>query len=128
MNGEAAMSTTCDRYPVVPPGRQEKILPGPLGKRAMGVHDSYVFVIGVVASSLTTVSLLPQLVRVLRHRAKSLSMAFLFCMLVGLMLWVTYGVLTQNSILIVSNSISVTIICVMLAVIANDRMAAPHHK
>ncbi|WP_346239118.1 SemiSWEET family sugar transporter [Niabella insulamsoli] len=72
-------------------------------------------IIGVVASACTGVSLLPQLIKILREKKSSdLSLWVLLILISGLALWVTYGVLIDDWIIIISNSISLLInLCVL---------------
>lgn len=74
--------------------------------------------IGIIASACTGVSLLPQLVKVIKEKkAEDVSLWMLFVLFAGLGLWVYYGILKGDVIIIVANSISF-IINVLLAVFA----------
>lgn len=62
---------------------------------------------GVAASAFTAASLIPQLVKVLKERkAESISLGMLLILFVGLGLWVYYGMLKSDLIIIISNSFS----------------------
>ena len=64
-------------------------------------------VIGVAASSCTAASLVPQLTKVLKEKkAESVSLLMLLVLFVGLGLWVYYGILKNDWIIIISNSFS----------------------
>jgi len=63
--------------------------------------------IGITASALTAVSLIPQLVKVIREKeAKNVSLVMLLVLSAGLGGWVYYGILKEDWIIIVSNSFS----------------------
>jgi MtN3 and saliva related transmembrane protein len=64
--------------------------------------------IGYIAAFLTTASFLPQAVKTIRSqdvRGVSLTMYLLF--VTGVVFWLLYGILIQNHVIIISNSITV---------------------
>jgi MtN3 and saliva related transmembrane protein len=66
-----------------------------------------VTVIGLIAAAFTTISLLPQLLKVWRsHSTKDIStgMFLLYCS--GVLLWFVYGALVQNTPIILANSLA----------------------
>jgi MtN3 and saliva related transmembrane protein len=66
--------------------------------------------IGVAASTFTSLALLPQLVKIIRERkAGDVSTGMLGVLLAGLGLWIYYGALKNDWIIIISNSIAVLI-------------------
>ena len=67
-------------------------------------------IIGVTASICTAVSLLPQLVKIIHEKKESdISYWMLAILITGLALWVGYGFMGEDYIIIVSNSISLLI-------------------
>ncbi|MCH5720451.1 SemiSWEET family sugar transporter [Niabella hibiscisoli] len=67
-------------------------------------------IIGVVASVCTAVSLFPQLVKIIREKKESdISYWMLAILISGLALWVWYGVMSEDYIIIISNSVSLLI-------------------
>lgn len=63
--------------------------------------------IGIVAGILTSISLLPQLVKIIKEKkAEDLSFLMLFVLLFGLGSWVWYGILREDLPIIVTNSFS----------------------
>ena len=73
-------------------------------------------IIGVAASACTAASLIPQLTKVVREKkAENVSLWMLLVLFAGLGLWVYYGILKNDWIIIVSNSFSV-IVNLLLAV------------
>jgi MtN3 and saliva related transmembrane protein len=65
---------------------------------------------GIAASAFTAASLLPQLVKVLKEKkAENVSVWMLLVLFTGLSLWVYYGFLKNDLIIIISNSFSVVV-------------------
>ncbi len=68
---------------------------------------SFTQIIGISASVLTAVSLIPQLVKLLKEKkAEDVSLFMLGILFAGLGLWAWYGFLKNDWIIIVSNSFS----------------------
>lgn len=68
-----------------------------------------IIVIGLVAASFTTFSLLPQLIKVIRtKRTDDLSLGMYLIYTMGVFLWLVYGVLIVDIPLIVANIITFT--------------------
>ena len=64
-------------------------------------------IIGIAASSCTAVSLIPQLAKILKEKkAENVSLLMLLVLFIGLGLWVYYGILKHDLIIIISNSFS----------------------
>lgn len=64
-------------------------------------------IIGTIASALTAVSAIPQFIKLIKEKkANDISALMLCVLLTGLGLWVYYGVIKNDLILIASNSIS----------------------
>jgi len=75
-------------------------------------------IIGVAASACTAASLIPQLLKVLKEKkAENVSLWMLLVLFVGLGLWVYYGILKNDLIIIISNAFSF-IINSLLAIFA----------
>ena len=67
-------------------------------------------VIGIAASVFTAVSLVPQLVKLLKEKkAESVSIGMLAILFAGIALWTYYGFLKKDLIIIISNSFSIII-------------------
>lgn len=63
--------------------------------------------IGIAAGICTAISLLPQLVKIIREKkADNISWVMLFILLAGLGLWVWYGILKKDYPIIITNSFS----------------------
>jgi MtN3 and saliva related transmembrane protein len=63
--------------------------------------------IGIAAGICTSISLLPQLIKIIREkRAENISWFMLFILLGGLGLWVWYGLLRKDYPIFITNSFS----------------------
>jgi MtN3 and saliva related transmembrane protein len=64
--------------------------------------------IGIIAGICTSVSLLPQLIKMIKKKnAGDISFIYLFILLAGLALWVWYGVRQEDLPIILSNAFAV---------------------
>ena len=71
--------------------------------------------LGFVAGALVTCSLIPQLIRVFRLRsAREISMLFTTLLLLGLILWLTYGVFFRLIPVILWNAAGIILVVVLL--------------
>lgn len=71
--------------------------------------------VGIIASVLSAVSMGPQLIKVLKERdAENVSILTLCVLIAGLSLWIWYGVLIKDLIIIISNAFSVLLNLVLL--------------
>jgi MtN3 and saliva related transmembrane protein len=78
-----------------------------------------IMIIGITASVLTAASLLPQLFRLLKEkRAEDVSVGMLVVLLTGVILWICYGTLKQDPIIIFANlaSLVINVITLVLTV------------
>jgi len=63
--------------------------------------------VGIIAGIFTSVSLLPQLVKIIREKqAENLSYATLLVLITGLGCWIWYGTLREDWPIIITNSFS----------------------
>jgi MtN3 and saliva related transmembrane protein len=64
--------------------------------------------VGIAAGIFTSASLLPQLIKLLREKkAHDISIFFLVTLLIGLALWVWYGIMKNDLPIIATNSFSI---------------------
>lgn len=64
-------------------------------------------IIGIVASAFTGISLLPQLIKLIREKkASDISMLMLITLLTGLGLWIWYGFRINDWVIIGANALS----------------------
>jgi MtN3 and saliva related transmembrane protein len=67
----------------------------------------YTVYIGVIAGILTAISMLPQLIKIIREKkTEDISFVMLFILLAGIAAWVFYGILKVDYPIIVTNSFS----------------------
>jgi MtN3 and saliva related transmembrane protein len=67
-------------------------------------------IIGVAASFFTAVSLVPQLLKIIKEKkAKDVSLGMMVVLFAGVSLWVYYGILKEDWIIIIANSVSLVI-------------------
>ncbi len=61
-------------------------------------------IIGMIAATLTTVSFIPQAIQTIRTRdTKGISLPMYVMFVIGIILWLTYGLLMNNTPIIASN-------------------------
>jgi MtN3 and saliva related transmembrane protein len=71
--------------------------------------------IGFAAGTLTTICFVPQVLQVWRtKRADDLHMGTLVSFTIGIVLWLTYGLLTQQWPVILSNAVTLALQCAIL--------------
>lgn len=81
---------------------------------------------GIAAGVCTSISLLPQLIKIIREKkANDLSYGTLAVLITGLALWVVYGILKGDYPIIVTNSFSVLVnlAVIICTVIYKDKNA-----
>jgi MtN3 and saliva related transmembrane protein len=67
-------------------------------------------ILGLVAGGITSVAMLPQLLKVLKEKnVEDLSLMMIIVLIVGLSLWVWYGVLKDELPIILSNAFAVLV-------------------
>ncbi|MCG2792592.1 MAG: SemiSWEET transporter [Weeksellaceae bacterium] len=67
-------------------------------------------ILGIIAGVLTSVAMMPQLIKVLREKkAEDVSIVMLLVLIVGLSLWVWYGILRDDLPIILANGFSVLV-------------------
>ena len=84
--------------------------------------DFWVEVIGVFAACLTTLSFLPQALRIWRNgSARDVSLAMYLMMFAGQVMWLTYGVVIGSGSLIFSNVSALLLVGSVLVLKLRDR-------
>ncbi|MBV9987739.1 MAG: SemiSWEET transporter [Chitinophagaceae bacterium] len=77
-----------------------------------------IHIVGIAASACTATSLLPQLIKIAKEKkADDLSMPMLGILFAGVALWIVYGILKSDLIIIIANAVSLilNIIIVILS-------------
>ncbi len=68
-------------------------------------------IVGLTAGFLTTVSMLPQLIKALRTRnTRDLSLGMLSILFLGIILWMGYGLMKNDLPLILANATSLVLV------------------
>jgi MtN3 and saliva related transmembrane protein len=71
--------------------------------------------VGIVAGVFTAVSLLPQLIKLIRDKkAEEISLFFLIILFCGQALWIWYGILREDVPIVVTNAFSLFINLLMI--------------
>jgi len=66
--------------------------------------------IGLIASILTTLASVPQLIKICREKkAENISLTWVFILFLGLCGWIYYGILKKDMIIFVSNTLAALI-------------------
>lgn len=87
--------------------------------------DFWVEAIGVFAACLTTLSFLPQALRIWRNgSARDVSLVMYLMMFAGQVMWLTYGVVIGSGSLIFSNVSALLLVGSVLVLKLRDRTAA----
>lgn len=74
--------------------------------------------VGIAAGIMTAVSLLPQLIKVIREKkAENISVVYLLTLLTGLSLWVWYGILKEDLPVLLTNSFSVLVNIILMILV-----------
>lgn len=72
--------------------------------------------IGYAAAACTTLSFLPQLIRVLRlHSARDISLGMFLIFSIGTLLWLMYGVLAHSKPVMAANAVTLVLSITILA-------------
>lgn len=68
---------------------------------------NWITIIGFLAATGTTISLLPQAIKIIKTKhAKDISLGMYLMLTTGIFLWLVYGILIKDLPLIVANGIS----------------------
>ena len=79
------------------------------------MSSTFIQIIGIIAGSITAVSMLPQLLKVIKEKkAANISIGMLLTLMTGLVLWMVYGFFIQDNIIIVTNLFSLVINGILL--------------
>ncbi len=67
----------------------------------------YIQLIGMIAGILTSMSLMPQLIKTFKTKtAEEISLVMLFTLMLGIALWIYYGILRKDLPIIIKNAFS----------------------
>jgi MtN3 and saliva related transmembrane protein len=86
---------------------------------------SLVNTIGFVAAACTTLSFIPQLIKIRKQGGRDLSYAMLSVYLCGLGLWLAYGLLLHAGAVIVANAASMVLVAAAIVMKASIAPSQP---
>lgn len=76
---------------------------------------NYVSLIGLIAGTCTTISFLPQVIKIARSKeTKALSLPMYIVLATGIFLWTVYGIFTGDMPIVLANSISLVLALTVL--------------
>ncbi len=76
---------------------------------------NYIAIIGLIAGTCTTISLLPQLNKTIKTKeTKDISISMYIVLATGIFLWMIYGILIKDLPVILANSISFVLATIVL--------------
>jgi MtN3 and saliva related transmembrane protein len=79
------------------------------------VFENATEIVGLTAGICTSISLLPQLIKLLKHKkAEDISLFYLLILFIGLALWIWYGILRDDIPIMVTNGFSLIISGIIL--------------
>ena len=71
--------------------------------------------LGLIAGALVTCSMIPQLIRILKLKsAREISLLFTMLLLLGMVLWLAYGIYLSLNPVIIWNTISIALVSLLL--------------
>ncbi len=76
---------------------------------------TYIDIIGFMAGTLTTIALIPQVVKALKTRlTRDVSLVWAIALTLGVFLWLMYGILIYSLPIIIANSITFILSVIVL--------------
>ncbi|MBX2932744.1 MAG: SemiSWEET transporter [Ferruginibacter sp.] len=76
---------------------------------------SAIQILGLVAGTITSITFLPQVIKIWKTKSsKDLSMSMLALLIIGVSMWLLYGILVLDAAIIYTNSMVLTMSLVML--------------
>ncbi len=83
---------------------------------------SWIELMGLTASVMTTVNSLPQLIKIIRTRSvDDISLTAIVILVIGLGLWTIYGILIYNVPIIISSGFQFILEIIILGLVINHR-------
>ncbi len=76
----------------------------------------FAFLLGITAGAMTTGSIVPQVIKIVQSKsARDVSTLFFLFMAGGMLLWLVYGILRSDMIIVLWNAISLSLSLVILS-------------
>ena len=74
------------------------------------MEQFYIQIVGVSAGVITAISMLPQLIKIIKEKkVENISIWMVIILITGLSLWVFYGILKKDAIIIITNLFSLLV-------------------
>lgn len=75
-----------------------------------------VVLLGIIAGAMTTGSIVPQVLKIVQSKsAKDVSTLFFMIMAAGMLLWLVYGLMRQDFVIVLWNALSLSLTLVILS-------------
>ncbi|HMK47230.1 MAG TPA: SemiSWEET family transporter [Methanocella sp.] len=75
-----------------------------------------IFIMGLVAGALTTGSTIPQIIKIIQNKSSGdISTLFFMIMATGMLLWLGYGILRSDLVIMIWNALSLSLCILILA-------------
>jgi MtN3 and saliva related transmembrane protein len=72
-------------------------------------------ILGLAAGTITSITFLPQVIQIWKTKsAKDLSLQMLLLLILGVLMWLTYGILAKDAAIIYTNSMVLGMSLIML--------------
>ncbi|MCS7299911.1 MAG: SemiSWEET transporter [Spirochaetia bacterium] len=86
----------------------------------------FVEAIGIIAGTLTTISFIPQLLKVVKTKsARDISLLMFIIFTTGILLWLVYGIITRSIAIILANTFTFSIaLSILILKIKYDRASS----
>jgi MtN3 and saliva related transmembrane protein len=85
------------------------------GREFMSAAFDPVNIIGMIGGCFTTISFLPQVIRVWKtHSTKDISLAMFLLFVAGVLFWLVYGILTKAWPVIIANFVTLILTLIIL--------------
>ena len=79
------------------------------------INMSSIQILGLIAGTITSITFLPQVIKIWKTKsAKDLSLMMLLLLMLGVILWLAYGLLVMDAAIIYTNSMVLTMSLIML--------------
>ncbi len=76
---------------------------------------NWVTILGLVAATFTTVAFIPQAVKIIRTKhTKDISIVMYSMLIVGIILWLVYGIMIEELPIILTNSVTLIFTSIIL--------------
>ncbi|HII94892.1 MAG TPA: hypothetical protein HA367_04040 [Candidatus Methanofastidiosum sp.] len=73
-------------------------------------------ILGLLAGALTTISFIPQVMKTWKFKeTKDISLLMYIIFFTGILLWFSYGILIDNTPIIVANGVSLVLVFIVLS-------------